>query len=302
MISKKIVVKIAAGLGNQMFMYANAYTLSKKYSLNLTIDNTSGYFQKKNRTLSREYRLDIFNISSKKSCSVDKFDNYLKHYVKKFLVFFDIFCFNKTFLKEKTNKNKKSSFIPIDLSKCKKKIYIEGYYQSEKYFFDFKKDIQNEFSVNLIDTDFKDTYKTKLVNTNSVSLHLRRNRFKSNDGKFGDPNYKGQVTFDNVIDYVNRGINYFRKNTNNPHFFIWSDNFDDIERYFSGDDFTYIKGENIKHDFYLFQFAKNFVVSPSTFHWWGAWLNNSDNKICLRPSNINPTNNTDFWPDNWRAI
>ena len=76
MTSKKIVVKIAAGLGNQMFMYANAYTLSKKYSLNLTIDNTSGYFQKKNRTLSREYRLDIFNISSKKSCSVDKFDNY----------------------------------------------------------------------------------------------------------------------------------------------------------------------------------------------------------------------------------
>ena len=63
--------------------------------------------------------------------------------MKKFLVFFDIFCFNKTFLKEKTKKNKKSSFIPIDLSKCKKKIYIEGYYQSEKYFFDFKKDIQN---------------------------------------------------------------------------------------------------------------------------------------------------------------
>ena len=83
MTSKKIVVKIAAGLGNQMFMYANAYTLSKKYSLNLTIDNTSGYFQK-NRTLSREYKLDIFNISSKKSCSVDKFDNYLKHFAKKF--------------------------------------------------------------------------------------------------------------------------------------------------------------------------------------------------------------------------
>ena len=47
MTTKKITVKIAAGIGNQMFMYANAYTLSKKYSLNLTVDNTSGYFQKK---------------------------------------------------------------------------------------------------------------------------------------------------------------------------------------------------------------------------------------------------------------
>ena len=300
--SKKIVVKIAAGLGNQMFMYANAYTLSKKYSLNLTVDNTSGYFQKKNRTLSREYGLDIFNLSSKKSSKEDKFDTYLKHFFKKFLVFFDKFFSKKTFFKEKINNEKMSYFIPIDISNSKKKIYIEGYYQSEKYFSEFKKNIRSEFSINLNDVNVKDIYKKNLINTNSVSLHLRRNRFKSNDGKFGDQNYKGTVTFDNVIDYVNRGIDYFRKNTDNPHFFVWSDNFEDIEKYFVGDDFTYVKGENIKHDFYLFQFAKNFIVSPSTFHWWGAWLNNSVNKICIRPKNINPSNNKDFWPEKWMVI
>ena len=300
--SKKIVVKIAAGLGNQMFMYANAYTLSKKYSLNLTVDNTSGYFQKKNRTLSREYGLDIFNLSSKKSSKEDKFDTYLKHFFKKFLVFFDKFFSKKTFFKEKINNEKMSYFIPIDLSNSKKKIYIEGYYQSEKYFSEFKKNIRSEFSINLNDVNVKDIYKKNLINTNSVSLHLRRNRFKSNDGKFGDQNYKGTVTFESVIDYVNRGIDYFRKNTDNPHFFVWSDNFEDIEKYFVGDDFTYVKGENIKHDFYLFQFAKNFIVSPSTFHWWGAWLNNSVNKICIRPKNINPSNNKDFWPEKWLVI
>ena len=302
MTSKKIIVKIAAGMGNQMFMYANAYTLSKKYSLNLKVDNTSGYFQKKNRTLSREYGLDIFNLSSKKSLNEDKFDTYLKHFFKKILVFLDIFCSKKTFFKEKINKDKMSSFIPINLSKSAKKIYIEGYYQSEKYFSEFKKNIRNEFTIDLTDIKFIDKYKKNLINTNSVSLHLRRNRFKSNDGKFGDQNYKGPVLFDDVINYVNRGIDYFRKNTANPHFFVWSDNFDEIERYFDGDNFTYIKGENIKHDFYLFQFAKNFIVSPSTFHWWGAWLNSSANKICLRPKNINPSNNTDFWPETWKAI
>ena len=302
MISKKIIVKIAAGLGNQMFMYANAYSLSKKYSLNLSVDNTSGYFQKKNRTLSREYGLDIFNLSSKKSSNADKFDTYFKHFLKKLLIVFDTFSLKKTFFKEKLNKDKMSSFIPIDITNSKKKLYIEGYYQSEKYFSEFKKNIQDEFSINLNDIDFKDTYKNNLINTNSISLHLRRNRFKSNDGKFGDQNYKGPVTFDNVIDYVYRGIDYFRKNTSNPHFFVWSDNFNEIEKYFDGDDFTYVKGENIKHDFYLFQFAKNFIVSPSTFHWWGAWLNNSSNKICLRPKNINPSNNTDFWPEKWISI
>ena len=49
-----------------------------------------------------------------------------------------------------------SSFIPIDLSNSAKKIYIEGYYQSEKYFSEYKKNLQNEFSINLTDIEFKD--------------------------------------------------------------------------------------------------------------------------------------------------
>ena len=47
---KKIIVKVAAGLGNQMFMYANAFSLAKRFGYKLLIDNTSGFFQAKNRT------------------------------------------------------------------------------------------------------------------------------------------------------------------------------------------------------------------------------------------------------------
>ena len=57
------------------------------------------------------------------------------------------------------------------------------------------------------------------------------------------------------------------------------------------------------NDFYLFSFAKHFIVSPSSFHWWGAWLNQNPNKICVRPSdNLNPSNNKDFWPESWSII
>ena len=44
---KKIIVRIAEGLGNQLFMYANSLALSKKFNCELNIDNTSGYFKKK---------------------------------------------------------------------------------------------------------------------------------------------------------------------------------------------------------------------------------------------------------------
>ena len=47
----KIIARISNGFGNQMFMYANAFHLSKKFNTNLIIDNKSGYFKKKNLNL-----------------------------------------------------------------------------------------------------------------------------------------------------------------------------------------------------------------------------------------------------------
>ena len=45
---KKLIIQIAEGLGNQLFMYAFAYSLSKKLNYDLYIDNKSGYSRNKN--------------------------------------------------------------------------------------------------------------------------------------------------------------------------------------------------------------------------------------------------------------
>ena len=44
---KLLTVEIAEGLGNQLFMYAHAYSLSKKLNYKIQIDNTSGYYKTK---------------------------------------------------------------------------------------------------------------------------------------------------------------------------------------------------------------------------------------------------------------
>lgn len=60
---KKLTVEIAEGLGNQIFMYAFAYSLSKKFGYNLYIDNKSGYYKKKNLLRNHQkYMLDYFNL------------------------------------------------------------------------------------------------------------------------------------------------------------------------------------------------------------------------------------------------
>ena len=48
--------------------------------------------------------------------------------------------------------------------------------------------------------------------------------------------------------------------------------------------------------------CKYFIVSPSTFSWWGAWLSKRKGKICVRPKNLNVSNNKDFWPKDWKSI
>ena len=45
--NNKIIVRVAEGLGNQMFMYANAYSLAVKNQCALLIDDESGFYKKK---------------------------------------------------------------------------------------------------------------------------------------------------------------------------------------------------------------------------------------------------------------
>ena len=58
----KIVVKISAALGNQLFMFANAFALSKIKKSTLIIDDKSSYFRKKETTFDRVLGLNKFNI------------------------------------------------------------------------------------------------------------------------------------------------------------------------------------------------------------------------------------------------
>ena len=70
-------------------------------------------------------------------------------------------------------------------------------------------------------------------------------------------------------------------------------------------EFTFIKHDKNKsiNDFNLFKYSKHFIVCPTPFHWWGAWLNQNPDKICVRPSgDLNPSNNKDFWPESWISI
>jgi len=85
-------------------------------------------------------------------------------------------------------------------------------------------------------------------------------------------------------------------------FFCFSDDIDDVKKNFDVKKFNFLENNNELDDLYCLSQCDSVIMSNSTFSWWGAWLNNNPDKICIRPSNINPSNNKNFWPDDWVSI
>ena len=189
----------------------------------------------------------------------------------------------------------------IELNDYSDKIFIEGHYESEKYFIDYKKEIVQFFKIKKEKIDINNRYKKDIDNSNSVSICIRQNRYS--EGKHKDHNKSNKFTKD-TIDYIYKSIEHIKKNVEKPKFFIWSNDLSNLSGYFNQDECIFIDNKKNKsvNDFYLFNFCKHFIVGPTSFHWWGAWLNENPNKICIRPLNLNPSNNIDFWPENWVSI
>ena len=122
--NKKLIVEIAEGLGNQIFMYAHAYSLSKELDYALFIDDKSGYSKRKNLLRSHQkYMLGNFNLYGKIADNNMIYDTNFKRFQKKLKLFFDTFSKKKSFIIEKkTQINYKKfvqPFINIDKTKIK---------------------------------------------------------------------------------------------------------------------------------------------------------------------------------------
>ena len=297
--SKKIIVRIAEGIGNQLFMYAHAYSLSQNFNYDLFIDNTSGYFKKKNQV--RSYQLDKFNIDTSLSEKNYRFDTLSLNIKRNILKKLDFLKKKKLFLLETTFDNKVTQYIDADMNNFSDLLYIEGYFESEKYFKKFKNKLKSKFIIKDKYLDQNNKFIELLKNNNSVSISVRQNRYSERGIVDNDKSLKFTK---NTIDYIYKAISFFKKKIPNPRFFIWSNDFKNLNNYFNKNEFTFIENQNNKslNDFNLFRYSKHFIVGPTSFHWWGAWLNETPDKICVRPSNINPSNNKDFWPDGWIKI
>ncbi len=300
---KNVIVRLANGIGNQLFTYAAAFNYSKKINANLLIDDKSGFHKR------YKYELHKFNLSAKIANDNQKFIGNIGRFKRKLYKKFNFINRDLTFIEEKKDKNKLTEYDKnIFEYNVNKNIYFEGYFQSEKYFEEAKKDLTKEFTFKDEIIGEKNKFKNLILNSNSVSIHIRNNKFREDENHINIKDLNKE-NFKLNIDIAKKGINFFEKKIDKVKFFIWSNDFNGLNEYFPSEKFIFVDNKSKiddLNDLYLMSLCKNFIISPSTFSYWGAWLSNSKSKICLGPLNIKNksgyygfSNNKDIRPDWW---
>ena len=310
--TNNLILRTSNELGNQMFMYAAGYSISKKLDRNLYIDNETAFLLRKNIST---YGLNNFKISASIAPDNLKFKN-LKGYIKrKLLIKSDFLRFRKKFYIEKKDLNKITQFDDNFLNNnYDDNLFLEGHFESEKYFCDYKKDIINDFRFINENEYEKNIYLKDLCLNNSVSICLRQNRFSEGVGKERNLNKEKSVNFTNEqINYINKSVELIKSKIEKPTFFLWSNDFSEIpkEKFnfkCKEIDLSKINKISVKRILSLFLMTRcnHFIVTISSFNWWGAWLAKKNNKIIIRPSDsfflMHKINNRNFWPESWLPV
>jgi hypothetical protein len=287
-----VVARICGGMGNQLFIYAMAKSIALELDYDLQLDITSGYNVDK---FNREYCLHKFNINSTIADKYSSFSDFFGRFRRRIDMFLSNYLGLGKFY-HLIEKNTKYQPIVFGLNPPKN-IYIQGFWQSEKYFKTIEGIIRSEFVIKSSHCIEAIQFLSKIQSTNSVAIHLRSYLEVSKD-----------VVIEKVgLDYYLKASKLIASKVSNPHFYIFSDNLQWAINNLQIDfPYTIVDLSNINstdkaiEDFWLMSKCKHQIIANSTFSWWAAWLNSFKNKIVITP-NLE-WNNKDIIPNEWFKI
>lgn len=293
-----IINLLKGGLGNQLFQYAAGKALSLFHCTEHALDISNfGTSTHSSHTL-RNLDIFDFNIHSKVA-SEGEIESLRPS---------DSLFFNK--VARFTNKFIKKYYIDWrpEIFFAGKNLYLDGYFQSEKYFCNYISVIRDEFSL-LEDYKFQASEILSSIRSEkiSISIHIRRGDYVNNK--------RIQHIYDVCTwDYYKHAINMMLEKFPEARFFVFTDDQEWVkDKLFTCPRLILVSGmSNISGDMlrpsqelFLMSQCNHHIIANSSFSWWGAYLNDSLNKIVIAPdvwnrSKFFPQKNV--VPSNWLRL
>lgn len=296
-------IGLKGGLGNQMFQYAFGVAASLETHHPLALDLTNYGMQSAIDT-PRSFLLQHFNIQAHIADT--------KHVAK-------FHARNATlFRKIKRKLFPRSEYMyNAHALKVKQGQYLEGFWQTEKYFLKYSDTIKSELSL-------KNPYgaealaahmeikQAKEKGFETIMVHIRRGDYVTNPHSVKLLGVLSPEYFNDAIAKIVHVLDVKSMNdhgTAKPkHIFFASEDVAWVKEHIKPHhDFTFISRPGI-YDFeeiMLMSECDHFVISNSSFSWWAAWLGKNPNKQVVAPKRwiMDPKVRTDdATPASWLRI
>jgi len=271
-----IGVYIEAGLSNRLFKMIFAYAMSKKYTIPFRFENWDVH---------SHHTTQVYEDIIKRFQALPLYCNSLVTYEHRWTEPSDEFM----------NYLDIASLVPEIFIK---NVYIHGFFQNEKYFKEYRGDIQALLAEPESIMVKLQQYKEYLpIIENSYFLHIR----------LGDylqlPKH-----WVNLNNYYTRCLEDIAQHTPNANFVIFSNQVSLIGRFYPqlqndlkrlGMNYIVVDDQDELVCFYLMKRCKRGgICSNSTFGWWASWLNDNENKRVYMPSKwINMEVKNDIYPE-----
>lgn len=287
-----IIIQLAGGLGNQMFQYALSLQL-KNLGKTVKIDDVSGFVQDGQRTPALVPFGIVYERATRRELE-EMLDSspLLWHRIRR-----------------KLCGRKKNAYFEADKAYHPEimewnNIYLEGYWQTEKYFQEVSDQVKTVF-----DTDRLLQYLEKLedknlqgcieeiTSTESVSVHIRRGDYllPENQALFG--NICTEAYYDAAMERMNREHPdcFFYLFTNDK---AWAKKWVAEGRPVAAGRIKVIDLKDMEDgsmaadyaEFMLMSRCRHNILANSSFSWWASYLNKNADKTVLAP---------DRWLNGW---
>lgn len=302
--SRKVIVRLKGGLGNQLFCYAAARRLSMVNDAELVLDTVTGF--EYDYLYKRTYSLGGFSIPARLATPEERMEP-LGRIRRKFA--------RKLSEHKPLDQRRYIQQVGVDYDPRMVKLrlqegttYFDPFGQSERYF----ADISQLLLKDLVMSSPSDRANLEMANqieaSTSVAVHVRW--FDS-----GDTTHSVNIS----LAYYAQAISQLLTVIGRAHFFIFSDRPEQTANLLAplllGQPSTVVSHNidigNAEADFWLMQQCQHFIIGNSTFAWWAAWLGEHRNdgaQVFAPARNVDPKNNVTAWgfpgllPERWTVL
>lgn len=288
--SKSIIIKVSGGLGNQLFQYALGRNLQLTHHQPVSFD-LSWYSTQTLRT----YELQHFHATVPLA-NYTRIGPLFRYRPRGGMLgrFLDPFRVDTKRYKRETHPGFDPEVLTLEAP-----AYLDGYWQSEKYFAPIRNLLQQELTLKELPNDANAQLLERIASSPSISLHVRRGDYVTSASTNA---FHGTAS----LDYYRAGVEHLATVTPGATIYIFSDDqawVKDNLHFSQPTVFVDVNSaDRARDDIRLMSACQHHIIANSSFSWWGAWLNPKPGKVVVAPKRwfADPTVDTaDLVPQEW---